>query len=119
MCRDQDLFCMTSVWTCIAFAGVLAFICAGKPPKRSTNAGLNHCLCVQVSTFLFRELLERNLALEGVVRARTKRRMPEVMTIEEGRDVLDRQGKGGKDRCTMLPSTVGEKLQAHLEEVRR
>jgi integron integrase len=109
--------------------------------------------------FLFRELLERDLALEGVVRARTKRRLPVVMTIEEVRAVLERldgvealvagvlyggglrlmealrlrvhdvdfqrrqitvrQGKGGKDRRTMLPSKVGEKLRAHLEEVRR
>ena len=28
-------------------------------------------------------------------------------------------GKGGKDRRTMLPSLVGEKLQSHLEDVRR
>lgn len=109
--------------------------------------------------FLFRELLERDLALEGVVRARTKRRLPVVMTIEEVRAVLERldgvealvagllyggglrlmealrlrvhdvdfqrrqitvrQGKGGKDRRTMLPSKVGEKLRAHLVEVRR
>ena len=109
--------------------------------------------------FLFRELLERDLALEGVVRARSKRRLPVVMTIEEVRAVLERldgvealvagvlyggglrlmealrlrvhdvdfqrrqitvrQGKGGKDRRTMLPSKVGEKLRAHLEEVRR
>ena len=109
--------------------------------------------------FLFRELLERDLALEGVVRARTKRRLPVVMNIEEVRAVLERldgvealvagvlyggglrlmealrlrvhdvdfqrrqitvrQGKGGKDRRTMLPSKVGEKLRAHLEEVRR
>ena len=40
--------------------------------------------------FLFRELLERDLALEGVVRARTKRRLPVVMTIEEVRAVLER-----------------------------
>ncbi|MBM5818414.1 MAG: integron integrase, partial [Cyanobacteria bacterium K_Offshore_surface_m2_239] len=109
--------------------------------------------------FLYRELLERDLTLEGVVRARTQRRLPVVMTIEEVRAVLERldgvealvarvlyggglrlmealrlrvhdvdfqrrqitvrQGKGGKDRRTMLPSTVGEKLRAHLVEVRR
>jgi site-specific recombinase XerD len=40
--------------------------------------------------FLFRELLERDLALEGVVRARTKRRLPVVMTMEEVRAVLER-----------------------------
>jgi integrase len=30
-----------------------------------------------------------------------------------------RHGKGGKDRRTMLPAGVGEKLRPHLEEVRR
>jgi integron integrase len=30
-----------------------------------------------------------------------------------------RHGKGGKDRRTMLPCRVGEKLEAHLQEVRR
>ena len=39
--------------------------------------------------FLFRELLERDLDLEGVVRARTKRRLPVVMTVEEVRAVLE------------------------------
>ena len=29
-----------------------------------------------------------------------------------------RQGKGGKDRRTLLPATVGEKLRVHLEGVR-
>ncbi|MFO8237724.1 MAG: phage integrase N-terminal SAM-like domain-containing protein [Prochlorococcaceae cyanobacterium] len=95
--------------------------------------------------FLYRELLERDLDLEGVVRARTKRRLPVVMTVEEVRAVLYggglrlmealrlrvqdvdfqrrqitvREGKGGKDRRTMLPSRVGEKLRLHLEGVRR
>ena len=30
-----------------------------------------------------------------------------------------RYGKDGKDRRTMLSSRVGEKLEAHLQEVRR
>jgi site-specific recombinase XerD len=30
-----------------------------------------------------------------------------------------RDGKGGKDRRTMLPARVAEKLQAHLQEVQR
>ena len=95
--------------------------------------------------FLYRELLERDLDLDGLVRARTKRRLPVVMTVDEVRAVLYggglrlmeavrlrvhdvdfqrrqitvRQGKGGKDRRTMLPATVGEKLRLHLEVVRR
>jgi integron integrase len=95
--------------------------------------------------FLYRELLERDLDLEGVVRARTRPRLPVVMSVEEVRAVLYggglrlmealrlrvhdldvqrleitvRDGKGGKDRRTMLPARVAEKLQAHLQEVRR
>ena len=109
--------------------------------------------------FLYRELLERDLDLEGVVRARTRLRLPVVMSVEEVRAVLEqldgvealvagvlyggglrlmdalrlrvhdldvqhlqitvRDGKGGKDRRTMLPARVAEKLQAHLQEVRR
>ena len=109
--------------------------------------------------FLYRELLERDLDLEGVVRARTRLRLPVVMSVEEVRAVLEqldgvealvasllyggglrlmealrlrvhdldvqglqitvRDGKGGKDRRTMLPARVAEKLKAHLQEVRR
>ena len=109
--------------------------------------------------FLYRELLERDLALEGVVRARTRRRLPVVLTPEEVREVLARlegdealvagllygsglrlmealrlrvhdldfsrreltvrDGKGGKDRRTLLPTRMGEQLRGHLEEVRR
>ncbi|CAK6701321.1 integron integrase [Synechococcus sp. CBW1107] len=135
------------------------------------NAFLNHLavdLQVSASTqnqalsallFLFRELLERDVALDGVVRARTSKRLPVVLTPEEVRAVLERMdgvealvagllygsglrllealrlrvqdldfsrkqltvrdGKGSKDRRTMLPSRVGEKLRLHLEKVRR
>ena len=109
--------------------------------------------------FLYRELLERDLDLEGLIRARTRPRLPVVMTVEEVRAVLERlegvealvagvlyggglrlmealrlrvhdldfqrsqitvrHGKGGKDRRTMLPARVGEKLEAHLQKVRR
>jgi site-specific recombinase XerD len=34
------------------------------------------------------------------------------------RQITVRQGKGGRDRRTMLPATVGEKLCLHLEGVR-
>ena len=39
--------------------------------------------------FLYRELLERDLNLEGVVRARQKRRLPVVLSPGEVRAVLD------------------------------
>lgn len=109
--------------------------------------------------FLYRELLERDLDLEGVIRAKRRPKLPVVMTVAEVRAVLERldgtealvagvlyggglrlmealrlrvhdvdfqrlqitvrHGKGGKDRRTMLPAGVGEKLRPHLEEVRR
>ena len=109
--------------------------------------------------FLYRELLDRDLDLDGVVRARTRRRLPVVLTPEEVRAVLQRlegppalvagllygsglrlmealrlrvhdldfsrheltvrDGKGGKDRRTLLPQRLGEPLMVHLREVRR
>ena len=108
--------------------------------------------------FLYRELLERDLELDGVVRARTRRRLPVVLTPEEVRAVLQRlngvealvagllygsglrlmealrlrvhdlefsrreltvrDGKGGKDRTTMLPDGLGRQLASHLQQVR-
>ncbi len=96
--------------------------------------------------FLYRELLEQDLALEGVVRARTRRRLLVVLSEAEVRAVrirlegdvalvvgllygsglrlmealrlrvkdLDfqrreltaRDGKGGKDRLTLLPQSL-------------
>ncbi|MBW4529904.1 MAG: integron integrase [Aphanothece saxicola GSE-SYN-MK-01-06B] len=109
--------------------------------------------------FLYRELLERDLALEGVVRARTRRRLPVVLSEAEVRAVrqrlegeaalvvgllygsglrlmealrlrvkdLDvqrweltvRDGKGGKDRLTLLPQSLVPELQEHLRRVRQ
>ena len=109
--------------------------------------------------FLYREPLERDLEVEGVIRAKRRPKLPVVMTVAEVRAVLERldgiealvagvlyggglrlmealrlrvhdvdfqrlqitvrHGKGGKDRRTMLPAGVGEKLRPHLEEVRR
>jgi len=108
--------------------------------------------------FLYRELLDRDLELDGVVRARTRRRLPVVLTPQEVRAVLRRlsgvealvagllygsglrlmealrlrvhdldfsrheltvhDGKGGKDRRTLLPHRVAEQLRCHLAEVR-
>ncbi len=108
--------------------------------------------------FLYRELLERDLDLEGVVRARQKRRLPVVLTPAEVRALLERMdgvealvsevlygsglrlmealrlrvkdldferreltvrdGKGGKDRRTMLPLGVGERLREQLQKVK-
>jgi integron integrase len=108
--------------------------------------------------FLYRDLLERNLELEGVVRARTRQRLPVVLSETEVRAVrqrlegdaalvvgllygsglrlmealrlrvkdLDfqrreltvRDGKGGKDRMTLLPQSLDIDLQNHLLKVR-
>jgi integron integrase len=108
--------------------------------------------------FLYRQLLGRDLELEGVVRARKKRRLPVVMTQAEVRQVLDRMdgvdrlvaelmyggglrlmealrlrvqdldfaayaitvrdGKGGKDRRTLLPRRIERPLREHLQAVR-
>lgn len=109
--------------------------------------------------FLYRELLERDLDLEGVIRARAKRRLPVVLSEAEVKSVrrelegepalvvgllygsglrlmealrlrvqdLDfeqrvltvRDGKGGKDRRTLLPGSQCEALKQHLQIVRR
>lgn len=109
--------------------------------------------------FLYRELLDRDLELDGVVRARNRRRLPVVLSEAEVRAVryhlegdpalvvgllygsglrlmealrlrvkdLDferreltvRDGKGGKDRLTLLPQSLVAELQHHLLSVRR
>jgi site-specific recombinase XerD len=56
----------------------------GKVSASTQNQALSALL------FLYRELLERDLDLEGVVRARKPRRLPVVLTEEEVRSVLQR-----------------------------
>jgi integron integrase len=108
--------------------------------------------------FLYRNLLEQELELDGVVRARTRQRLPVVLSEAEVRAVrqqlegepalvvgllygsglrlmealrlrvkdLDierreltvRDGKGGKDRLTLLPQSLVPALQEHLLQVR-
>jgi len=110
--------------------------------------------------FLYRDVLRRDVGeLEDVVRAKTPRRLPVVLSREEVRHVLDelrgpprlmatimygaglrllecarlrvkdvdfpcnqiivREGKGGKDRVTLLPATVRPALSRYLDSVRR
>lgn len=108
--------------------------------------------------FLYRNLLERELELDGVVRARTRQRLPVVLSeaqvravrqqLEgepalvvgllygsglrlmealrlrvkdldvERRELTVRDGKGGKDRLTLLPMSLVPALQEHLLQVR-
>jgi integron integrase len=110
--------------------------------------------------FLYQEVLEADLdRVEGVVRAKKPRRLPEVLTREEVRACLNcmsgtpkivalllygaglrllealrlrvkdvdftmnqiavRDGKGQKDRITMLPAAVTPLLVDHLLQIRR
>jgi site-specific recombinase XerD len=93
--------------------------------------------------FLYREVLGIDLPwLDEVVRAKRPLHLPVVLTREEVRAVLQRldgaprlmavllygaglrllairDGKGHKDRATMLPAAVKADLLAHLERVRR
>jgi integron integrase len=108
--------------------------------------------------FLYRDLLGQELELDGVVRARTRQRIPVVLSEAEVRSVRDRlegepalvvgllygsglrlmealrlrmkdldlerreltvrDGKGSKDRLTVLPQSLVTALQEHLLGVR-
>jgi integrase len=110
--------------------------------------------------FLYRTVLAREVGeLEGLVRARRKRKLPVVLTIEEVKRILShlsgterlflsllygtgmrlaealrlrvkdvdfaysqitvRDGKGAKDRVTMLPASLEQELKDHLKKVKR
>lgn len=56
------------------------------------NAFLSH---LAVLLFLYRDLLERDLELEGVVRARTRQRLPVVLSEAEVRAVRQRVAVDG------------------------
>ena len=118
----------------------------------------NQALCALL--FLYRVVLQQDLGhLEGLVRAKKPKRLPEVLTADEVKLALQRvsdpawlmmsllygsglrlleclrlrvkdvdfsyqqitvrDGKGGKDRVTMLPRFVKDALQQHLDEVKR
>jgi len=88
--------------------------------------------------FLYRDVLETDLELEGVVPERltgaealvagllygSGLRLMEalrlrVQDLDFGRRELTvRDGKGGKDRRTLLPNRLGGQLQQHLRKVR-
>jgi integrase len=79
--------------------------------------------------FLYREVLGRELlGLDSAVRARAPRRLPVVMTREEVRRVLAElegdyaliggEGKGNRDRATLLPESLEAPLSRQLDRVR-
>jgi site-specific recombinase XerD len=80
--------------------------------------------------FLYRELLERDLELEGVeslvagLLYGSGLRLMEALRLRvqdldfNRRELTVRDGKGGKDRRTLLPDRVAEQLRSHLQTVR-
>lgn len=125
--------------------------------KQVSPSTQTQALCALL--FLYRTVLEREIGeLEGLVRAKRRRRLPVVLTRDEVRSILSRlsginhvflsllygtgmrlmeglrlrvkdvdfgqhqitirDGKGGKDRTTMLPSAVESSLQEHLRKIR-
>jgi len=125
--------------------------------KRVSPSTQTQALCALL--FLYRAVLGREVGeLEGLIRAKRRRRLPVVLTRDEVRNVLSRltgvnhlflsflygtgmrlmeglrlrvkdvdfsehqiivrDGKGGKDRTTMLPSSLESPLREHLRVVR-
>ena len=135
----------------------LQFVDTAHELVQRLETGQLNWITLSALLFLYRVLLERDLDLEGVVRARQKRRLPVVLTPGEVRAVLERMdgvealvsevlygsglrlmealrlrvkdldferreltvrdGKGSKDRRTMLPLGVGERLRVQLRKV--
>jgi integron integrase len=137
---------------------VTAFLSSLAVRGRVAAATQNQALAAVL--FLYREVMKVELPwLTEVVRAKTARRLPTVLTTREVRDlfsrmegqhalmarlmygsglrisecvalrvkdvdlerleVMVRDGKGGKDRVTMLPSSLVGPLRAQLDEARR
>lgn len=61
--------------------------------------------------FLYRDLLERELELEGIVRARTRQRVPVVLSAREVQAV--------RERLTLLPLSLVAALEEQVVRVRR
>jgi integron integrase len=135
------------------------FRSAAVVPAPPVDLGLGtQALCALL--FLYRTVLDRDVGeLEGLVRAKRRRKLPVVLTQEEVRSVLSRlqgddrlflsllygtgmrlaeaqrlrvkdvdfsydqvlirDGKGAKDRVTMLPASLKAELAAHLKKVKR
>lgn len=125
--------------------------------RRVSPSTQTQALCALL--FLYRTVLEREVGdLEGLVRAKRRRKLPVVLTREEVKSILShlqgrdhllvtllygtgmrlmeglrlrvkdidfsfdqitvRDGKGAKDRVTMLPGSVKVALRGHLESVK-
>ncbi|MEA2561411.1 MAG: hypothetical protein QOH06_2915 [Acidobacteriota bacterium] len=125
--------------------------------KRVSASTQTQALCALL--YLYREILGKQVGeLEGLIRAKRRRRLPVVLTREEVRRALGelrgterlfldllygtgmrlmeglrlrvkdidfsqaqvtvREGKGGKDRMTMLPAAIRGDLERHLAQVK-
>jgi integron integrase len=131
---------------------------AGATRRRCSASTQTQALCALL--YLYREILGKQVGeLEGLIRAKRRRRLPVVLTREEVRRVLAhvegterlfltllygtglrlmeglrlrvkdvdfaenqitvRDGKGAKDRVTMLPVSLQDDLRRHLRGVER
>lgn len=137
-------------------ADVNAFLSHLAVKERVSASTQNQALAALL--FLYRDLLEQEVELEGVIRARTRKRIPVVLSKGEVRAVREhlerepalvvgllygsglrlmealrlrvkdldlerrelavRDGKGNKDRLTVLPESLVPVLQEHLLRVR-
>jgi integron integrase len=76
----------------------------------------------EVRTLL--EQMDGGMALVAQVLYGTGMRLMEVLRLRvkdldfDRREIMVRDGKGGKDRVTMLPDSLLERLRRHLEQVR-
>ena len=94
-------------------AGLSAFLSALASEQHVSASTQNQALSAVL--FLYKEVLATPIGqVDGVVRASTPPRLP-----LERRELTIRQGKGRKDRRTMLPEATRERLVAHLATVRR
>jgi integron integrase len=139
-------------------AEVNAFLTHLAVEKRVSASTQTQALCALV--FLYRTVLDRELGeLDGLIRARRRRRLPVVLSRDEvkslfarlegvehlffsllygtgmrlseglrlrvkdvdfsSRQITVRDGKGGKERVTVLPDSVKAPLLAHLRAVRQ
>jgi integron integrase len=139
-------------------AEINAFLTHLAVEHRVSASTQTQALCALL--FLYRTVLGREVGeLEGLVRARRRRKLPVVLTQEEVKSVLSRlqgddrlflsllygtgmrlaealrlrvkdidfsydqivvrDGKGAKDRVTMLPASLKSELAAHLKKVKR
>jgi len=142
----------------MAEAEINAFLTHLAVEGRVSPSTQTQALCALL--FLYRSVLDKEIGeLEGLVRARRRRKLPVVLAPEEVRHILAhvegvdhlllallygtgmrlmevlrlrvkdidfsfdqitvRDGKGAKDRVTMLPASLKTGLQKHLEEVKR